>query len=68
MTLERNKLWLGWKGRALALKREDESQNTLLRNSSYKLIAINEPTLDLGKWYNIEVKNAFTTRLIGKIL
>ncbi|MCK5182975.1 MAG: MiaB/RimO family radical SAM methylthiotransferase, partial [Candidatus Heimdallarchaeota archaeon] len=53
MSLARNKNWIGWDGTALALRRDERSSATLLRNKSYKLIAVDNPTLELGKWYNI---------------
>lgn len=68
MTLERNKKWVGWKGSALALRRDKDPNQTLLRNKFYKLIAINDSTLELGKWYNVEIVDARKTRLIGSLV
>lgn len=68
MSLTRNKNWIGWDGTALALRRDERSAATLLRNKSYKLIAVDNPTLELGKWYNIRITDALKTRLVGSVI
>ena len=68
MTLNRNKQWLNWQGKALALRREDDGKKTLLRNPAYKLIQVDDSTLDLGKWYTLKIIKALKTRLVGKII
>jgi len=68
MSLARNKNWIGWDGTALALRRDERSSATLLRNKSYKLIAVDNPTLELGKWYDIRVTDALKTRLVGSLI
>ncbi|MHA1532007.1 MAG: tRNA (N(6)-L-threonylcarbamoyladenosine(37)-C(2))-methylthiotransferase [Candidatus Heimdallarchaeota archaeon] len=68
MTLARNKNWIGWDGTALALRRDERSSATLLRNKSYKLIAVDSPTLELGNWYNIRITDALKTRLVGSLI
>ncbi len=68
MTLAKNKNWIGWEGSALALRRDERTNATLLRNKAYKLIAVNNPTLELGKWYNIRITDALKTRLEGSII
>jgi tRNA A37 methylthiotransferase MiaB len=68
MTLAQNKNWIGWEGTALALRRDERTNATLLRNKSYKLIAVDNPTIELGKWYTIRVTDALKTRLEGTII
>jgi threonylcarbamoyladenosine tRNA methylthiotransferase CDKAL1 len=68
MTLARNKNWIGWEGTALALRSDERTTATLLRNKSYKLIAIDNPTIELGKWYDIRITDALKTRLVGSII
>ncbi|MBK5115181.1 MAG: tRNA (N(6)-L-threonylcarbamoyladenosine(37)-C(2))-methylthiotransferase [Candidatus Heimdallarchaeota archaeon] len=68
MTLARNRNWIGWEGTALALRRDERTTATLLRNKSYKLIAIDNPTIELGKWYDIRITDALKTRLVGSII
>jgi len=68
MTLNRNKQWVNWQGNALALRRDEEQKTTLLRNSSYKLVQVNDSTLELGKWYSLIITKALKTRLVGKII
>ena len=68
MTLERNKNWIGWQGKALALRIDKKSSSVLLRNRFYKLIAIQDTTLALGKWYEVKIKDARKTRLIGELI
>ncbi|NHK32836.1 MAG: tRNA (N(6)-L-threonylcarbamoyladenosine(37)-C(2))-methylthiotransferase [Asgard group archaeon] len=68
ITLERNREWIGWKGSALAVKYDDEKSQTILRNDSYKVIAINDSDLPLGKRYSIKVIDAMKTRLIGTLI
>lgn len=68
MTLNRNKQWLNWQGKALALRRENDGKTTLLRNPAYKLIQVDDHTLDLGKWYSLKIIKALKTRLVGKIV
>jgi MiaB-like tRNA modifying enzyme len=68
ITLEKNQKWMGWKGSALAVKYDEEKFQTILRNDSYKVIAINDLDLPLGKRYSIEVIDALKTRLIGTLI
>ncbi len=68
MTLEKNRKWVGWKGEALALKREREGRWTLLRNKSYKLVAVKDGSLILGNRYSVQIEEGLKTRLLGQIL
>ena len=68
MTLNRNKQWVNWQGKALALRKGNDGKTTLLRNPAYKLIQVNDPTLELGKWYSLKITKALKTRLVGKII
>ncbi|RLI71264.1 MAG: hypothetical protein DRP02_05245, partial [Candidatus Gerdarchaeota archaeon] len=68
MTLEKNRKWVGWKGEALALKREREGRWTLLRNKSYKLVAVKDNSLILGNRYSVQIEEGLKTRLLGQIL
>ncbi|MHA1501373.1 MAG: tRNA (N(6)-L-threonylcarbamoyladenosine(37)-C(2))-methylthiotransferase [Candidatus Heimdallarchaeota archaeon] len=68
MTLNRNKQWVDWQGKALALRRENNGKTTLLRNPAYKLIEVNDSSLKLGKWYSLKIIEALKTRLVGKII
>ncbi len=67
MTLERNEKWIGWQGDALALRIDERNNTILLRNKYYKLISVDNPSLDLGKWYRVKIEKARKTRLIGSI-
>jgi MiaB-like tRNA modifying enzyme len=63
---KRNRKWMGWKGYALAVN-HDENQ-CILRNDSYKVVAVASKELIIGKWYQVEIIDATKTRLIGKLI
>lgn len=68
LSLERNSKWIGWKGLALSVKYNEDRTETILRNDSYKVIAINEPEAQLGQWYFVEIIDALKTRLKGILI
>ena len=68
MTLERNKQWLNWEGEAVALRKDPRSPSILFRNKNYKLIAVKESEIELGKTYKVKIEKALKTRLIGKLV
>ncbi|NHJ46756.1 MAG: tRNA (N(6)-L-threonylcarbamoyladenosine(37)-C(2))-methylthiotransferase [Asgard group archaeon] len=68
ISLENNKNWIGWKGTALAVKYSDDNTQTILRNDSYKVVAIEKSDLTIGEWYKVEIIDATKTRLIGTLI
>ncbi|NHJ03603.1 MAG: tRNA (N(6)-L-threonylcarbamoyladenosine(37)-C(2))-methylthiotransferase [Candidatus Heimdallarchaeota archaeon] len=68
MTLERNKLWIGWTGSAIALRRDDRNSSILFRNNAYKLISVNDSSIVIGQTYNVKIEKALKTRLVGRII
>jgi MiaB-like tRNA modifying enzyme len=68
MTLEKNKQWIGWQGEALAVARNQKQQLTLLRNRAYKLIAVKNDSLEIGKKHNVKIEEALKTRLLASII
>ena len=68
MTLKRNRRWIGWVGSAVALRMDKDNSTVLMRNNSYKLIAVMDSNIQLGNSYKVEIVKALKTRLIGKII
>lgn len=63
ISLERNRSWLGKSFTALATER-GKNDSTILRNDVYKQIVVSK-SLQLGRYYAIEVVDATPTYLIG---
>ena len=67
ISLEKNKKWLGWKGKVLIDEKFDKGFQG--RNLSYKPIIIKECNLSyLGKFVDVEIVDAKNNYLIGKII
>jgi tRNA-2-methylthio-N6-dimethylallyladenosine synthase len=65
---DKNKQWLGWKGKALMDEIGKVSGSLVGRNIAYKPIAIQGASHLLGKTINVKVVKAFPTYLSGEIL
>ncbi len=61
---EKNKKWVGWRGKALTSKINPDGTKTM-RNSGYKPIIVKGGAL--GEWSDVEVKTATYYDLRGKI-
>ncbi|MHA1211309.1 MAG: tRNA (N(6)-L-threonylcarbamoyladenosine(37)-C(2))-methylthiotransferase [Candidatus Heimdallarchaeota archaeon] len=68
ISYERNKEWVDWEGDALALRIDDRSGSILLRNKAYKIIAVKNEDVELGKVYRVKIIDALKTRLLAKIV
>ncbi len=69
IALERNRSWLGWRGRVF-IDEAGKSDSVVGRNFAYKPIVIkdlNEQNL-LGRWISVRVVGAFQSYLVGEIL
>ncbi len=68
ISLERNDLWLGWKGEILVDEIGKTPGSLVGRNFAYKPIAINGTNELLGKTVTVRVVKAFPTYLAGDVL
>lgn len=66
--VEKNEKWVGWKGECLIDERGRKGQSWIGRNFAYKPIVINSAENLLGKSLEVEVLDAATTYLRGKII
>jgi MiaB-like tRNA modifying enzyme len=65
--LERNRKWVGWRGRALASERNGDGTLTL-RNAHYKPIIVKAKDDAFGRWLEVEVEEATHYDLRAKIV
>jgi len=68
ISLERNRKWIDWKGHGLVVKYDATKSESILRNDSYKVIAVKNLNLQLGEWYSVKIIDALKTRLIGTLI
>ncbi|MBN1330042.1 MAG: tRNA (N(6)-L-threonylcarbamoyladenosine(37)-C(2))-methylthiotransferase [Candidatus Heimdallarchaeota archaeon] len=68
ISLQQNEKWIGWEGKAIALRPDNVINGTLCRNKAYKTIAIKDSPIQLGDWYKVKIIGAQKTRLIGKLI
>lgn len=67
ISFERNQRWIGWKGETLIDEKGKTRNSWISRNFAYKPIVVKNSTNLLGKTVNVQVTEAFTTYLAGKI-
>jgi tRNA-2-methylthio-N6-dimethylallyladenosine synthase len=65
---DKNKQWLGWKGKTLLDEIGKVSGSLVGRNPAYRPIVIKGTSDFLGKTINVKVVKAFPTYLAGEIL
>ncbi|MDR0373627.1 MAG: tRNA (N(6)-L-threonylcarbamoyladenosine(37)-C(2))-methylthiotransferase [Nitrososphaerota archaeon] len=68
ISAERNKNWVGWSGKVLVDERGKVADSWISRNFAYKPIVIKSSEMLLGKTLWVEVTEASTTYLKGKII
>jgi len=68
ISLQRNRKWLGWEGKALALRQDNDNIGILFRNKAYKTIVVKNPVIQIGNWYKVKIIAAQKTRLVGKLI
>jgi len=66
VSLEKNKKWVGWKGKILISKRGREENQWLGRNFAYKPILIEEKNKVLGKFLRVKIIEAKQSYLFAK--
>ncbi|MEM3587791.1 MAG: tRNA (N(6)-L-threonylcarbamoyladenosine(37)-C(2))-methylthiotransferase [Candidatus Jordarchaeaceae archaeon] len=62
---EKNKKWIGWKGKAL-ISEKGAKEGWIARNYAYKPILVQDPNLYLGEKIGVEITEAKQGYLIGK--
>ncbi|MCW4044198.1 MAG: tRNA (N(6)-L-threonylcarbamoyladenosine(37)-C(2))-methylthiotransferase [Candidatus Bathyarchaeota archaeon] len=67
ISLERNKRWIGWKGKALVDEKGKTPNSWIARNFTYKPIVVHTSSNMLGKTVNVQITEAFTTYLAGTL-
>lgn len=65
ITLENNQKWIGWKGNVLFNEKTEEGIKG--RNSAYKPVFVRD-NVEIGQRHAIEITDASTSSLIGKIV
>ncbi len=69
MTAEKNRAWIGWKGRILVDEVGKQPESFIGRNFAYKPIVVkNSDHLMLGKSISVQVKRSFRTYLEAEIV
>ncbi len=69
ISLERNKLWLGWEGNALVDEYNEKNKTFIARNYAYKPIIIdNATTLKLGMMVRVRVNSVTNHDLRGVLV
>ncbi|MFH0928990.1 MAG: tRNA (N(6)-L-threonylcarbamoyladenosine(37)-C(2))-methylthiotransferase [Candidatus Aenigmatarchaeota archaeon] len=58
ISLEKNKEWVGWKGRILISKKGNRKDQWYGRNYAYKPFIVEAKGNNLGKWINVEAVSA----------
>ena len=66
ISLEKNKKWIGWKGKILISKRGKKENQWFGRNFAYKPILIEEKNKVLGKFLDVKVKGAERSYLLAE--
>ena len=64
ISTENNQKWIGWRGRVLFDEKTDDGIKG--RNFAYKPVFVRDE-VDIGQWYTVEITDATTSTLLGKI-
>jgi MiaB/RimO family radical SAM methylthiotransferase len=68
IALEKNRRWIGWKGRVLIDERGKVPESFVGRNFAYKPVVIHGRENLLGSFLRVKIVNAFLTRLEAEII
>jgi tRNA A37 methylthiotransferase MiaB len=69
ITAEKNRAWIGWKGRILVDEIGKQPQSFIGRNLAYKPIVVKSSERSLlGKFVNVYVRRTFRTYLEAEII
>ncbi|MDH3765285.1 MAG: tRNA (N(6)-L-threonylcarbamoyladenosine(37)-C(2))-methylthiotransferase [Nitrosopumilus sp.] len=64
ISTENNQKWIGWRGRVLFDEKTDDGVKG--RNFTYKPVFVRDG-VDIGQWHTVEIIDATTSTLLGKI-
>jgi len=68
VSLEKNKAWIGWRGRVLIDERGKKEGSWVGRNYAYKPVVVRCGEDLLGKVLNVHVVDAFRSHLVGEVV
>ena len=68
VSLERNRVWVGWKGEVLVDEKGKKPMSWIGRNFAYKPFVVKSRKALLGHFVNIRALRAFPTYLEAKIV
>jgi threonylcarbamoyladenosine tRNA methylthiotransferase CDKAL1 len=68
ISLEKNKAWVGWRGRVLIDEKGKKEGSWVSRNFAYKPVVVNSEEDLLGKVLSVHVVDAFQSHLLGEVV